>query len=70
MESKMKRPEKTREIIDHLDHVSYPVTGKAFMAACDNMSDQTSEQRTWVRTHVSEDMTYNSKEELRKVLEV
>ncbi len=70
MQASIKKPAKTQEIIDHLSHVEYPVTGKQFMAACDNMSDQTREQREWVKQNVSEDKTYNSSDELRKALKV
>ncbi len=66
----MKKPSKISEIMDHLGHVDYPVTGKEFMAACNNMSDVTKEQREWVKANVSEAKTYNSKDELRKDLKI
>ncbi len=70
MQSAMKKPSKIDEIVDHLGHVDYPVTGKQFMAACNNMSDTTSEQREWVKANISESKNYTSKEELRKDLKI
>ncbi len=55
---------------DHLSHVDYPVTGKDFVAACNNMSHATEEEKDWVKQNISMDKTYNSQEEVKKDLKM
>lgn len=64
------KPANTQELVDHLGHVTYPVTGKQLMTACNNMSDVPSAQKNWAKSRISEDKTYNSKEELRRDLDI
>ena len=70
MEENMSKPENVTDIINHLKDVEYPVTGKEFMEACDNMSDVSEEQRSWVRNNIEPDKTYASPEEIRHDLNI
>jgi hypothetical protein len=65
-----KKPSETSEMINHLDHVDYPVTGKEFMAACNNMSHVTQQEKDWVRQNLSENKTYNSEEDIKRALKL
>ncbi len=65
MEEEIQKPEDVANIISHLKHVDYPVTGRAFLEACDNMSDVSDEQRAYVRNNIEPDKTYASIEEIR-----
>jgi hypothetical protein len=65
-----KKPAKTQEVIDHLGHVDYPVTGRQFIAACNSMSDVPKEQKEWVKQNISEAKSYSSSEELKKDLKL
>ncbi len=62
------RPSNTDDIVEHLKHVNYPVTGKAFREACSNMSDVPSKERDWVLKNLPEDKTFNSADEIRREL--
>ncbi len=66
----MKKPAKTQEMMDHLDHVDYPITGKEFLAACNNMSHATREERDWAKMNVQADKTYNNMDELKRDLKM
>jgi len=70
MEENMSKPENVTDIINHLKDVEYPVTGKEFMEACDNMSDVSEEQRAWVRNNIEPEKTYASPEEIRHDLNI
>ncbi len=60
----------TKEIMSHLNDVNYPVTGKAFMEACDNMSHASETERMWVKENINMNKTYNSPEEIKKDLKL
>ncbi len=64
------KPTNMQEIVDHLGHVDYPITGKEFMAACNNMSDVTKEQKDWIKKNISENKTYRSSDELKRDLKI
>ncbi len=64
------KPSKTQELIDHLDHVDYPITGKDFMAACNSMEHASQEERDWVMENIDMNKTYNSADEVRKELKL
>lgn len=64
------KPMNTQEIVEHLGHVDYPITGKELMEACENMSHVSDEEREWVKRNIQEDRTYNSREELRRELKL
>jgi hypothetical protein len=66
----VKMPSKTKEMVEHLGHVKYPITGKEFMAACSNMSDATKEQKEWVKKNISMNKTYKSADEVKKALKL
>ncbi len=70
MQAKMNKPMDTKEIISHLDDVDYPVTGKAFMEACDNMSHASEEERMWVKNNIDMNRTYGSAEEIKRELKL
>jgi predicted TIM-barrel fold metal-dependent hydrolase len=70
MEAKMSKPANVKNIIDHLGDVEYPVTGKAFMEACNNMSDVSKEQREWVKNNINMEKTYRSPEEIKMDLKL
>lgn len=55
-------------IINHLKDVEFPVTGRKFMEACENMSDISDEQKRWVRDNIDLNKTYRSADEIRKAL--
>lgn len=55
-------------VINHLKDVTYPVTGKKFVEACERMSDIPDEQRRWVRDNIDLNKTYRSADEIRKAL--
>ena len=64
------KPSDTTEMEEHLSHVDYPITGKEFIAACNNMSHATREETDWVKKNISLNKTYNSPEEIRKALKI
>jgi hypothetical protein len=66
----VKKPSKTIEMMNHTEHVDYPITGKDFMAACNNMSHVSKEERDWVKLNVSETKTYNSEADLKRALKL
>jgi hypothetical protein len=66
----MQKPSSTMEIEEHLGHVTYPVTGKQLMTACNNMSDVPSGERNWVKENLSENKTYASPAEIKKDLKI
>ncbi len=66
----MNKPANTQEAIDHLGHVDYPVTGRELLNACNGMSDVPTDQKNWVKAHINENKTYNTKEELRSDLQL
>lgn len=66
----MKKPRNVQDIINHLGDVDYPVTGRKFMEACDNMSDIAKEQKAWVKMNIDKNKAYNSKEEIRSALKL
>ena len=70
MEPEISKPENVNDIISHLKDVDYPVTGKKFMEACDNMSDVPNEQRVWVRDSIEPNKEYASPEEIRHDLDL
>ncbi len=68
MQAKMNKPMNVKEINNHLNDVNYPVTGKAFMEACDNMSHASETERMWVKENINMNKTYDSPEEIKKDL--
>ncbi len=70
MEDMISKPENVGDIISHLKDVSYPVTGKEFMEACDNMSDVSEDQRAWVKKNILPGKTYRSPEDIRHDLDI
>ena len=64
------KPSNLQGIVDHLDHVKYPVTGGKFIEACNNMSDVTKEQKDWVMKNIDVNKTYNSADDIKRVLEL
>lgn len=66
----MRKPADTAELMEHLDHVDYPVTGKELFEACSNMSHIPEEQREWAKRNIQENKTYNSRDELRTELKL
>jgi len=64
------KPSNVQEIINHLDDVEYPVTGREFMEACNNMSDVTKEQKDWTQRNINMDKKYNSPEEIKRDLKL
>jgi len=66
----VKKPSDVNEIVDHLDHVDYPITGRDFVAACSNMEHVTTQEKDWVKKNLSMDRTYNSPDEIRKALRI
>ncbi len=70
MQAKMNKPNNVEDITKHLGDVNYPVTGKKFMEACDNMSDVGEKQRDWVKMNIDADKTYNSLDEIKKALKL
>jgi len=70
MDENISKPENLADIISHLDHVDYPVTGKKFLEACDSMSHVSEEQRAWARNNIEPDKTYKSIEEIKHDLDI
>jgi len=70
MDEEISKPENVSDIISHLKDVDYPVTGKKFMEACDNMSDVSEEQRAWVRNNIEPNKSYASPDEIRHDLDI
>ena len=70
METKTGKPENVADIISHLKDVDYPVTGKEFTEACDNMSDISEDQRTWVKNNILPGKTYTSPEQIKHDLDL
>lgn len=64
------KPSNTSEMEEHLTHVEYPVTGKDFVAACNNMSHATKEETDWVKQNISPNTTYSSPDEVKKALKI
>ena len=64
------KPSDTTEMEEHLSHVDYPIKGKDFIAACNNMSHATKEETDWVKQNISLNKTYNSSDEVRKALKI
>jgi hypothetical protein len=59
------KPKNVKHIISHLKDVEYPVTGKEFMEACNNMSDVAEDQKAWVKQNILPGKTYNSPEAIK-----
>jgi hypothetical protein len=55
---------------EYLSHVDYPVTGKDFTSACNNMSHATKEEKDWVKQNISPNKTYNSPDEVKEALKI
>jgi len=70
MQSQTKKPENTQDIVKHLGDVDYPVTGRQFIEACNNMSDVPKEQNDWVKQNIDVNKTYNSPNEIRQALKI
>ncbi len=66
----MNKPNNVKEITRHLKDVNYPVTGRRFMEACDNMSHASQTERMWVKENIDMNKTYNSPEEIKKDLKL
>lgn len=64
------KPSDTTEMQEHLSHVDYPITGKDFVAACNNMSHATKEDIVWVKQNISMNKTYNSPDEIKQALKI
>jgi hypothetical protein len=64
------KPSNTTEMEDHLTHVEYPISGKDFVAACDNMSHATKQEKDWVKQNISLNKTYNSQDEVKQALKI
>lgn len=64
------KPSNTAEMREHLSHVDYPVTGKEFMAACNNMSHANKDEINWVKQNILPSKTYNSPDEVKKALKI
>lgn len=64
------KPSNTTEMEEHLTHVDYPVKGKDFVVACNNMSHATKEEKDWVKQNISLNETYNSPNEVKKALKI
>ncbi len=60
------KPSDTTEMEEHLNHVDYPITGKDFIAACNNMSHATKEETVWAKQNISPNKTYNSPDEIKR----
>ncbi len=65
MEETIRKPKDEADIMNHLNDVDYPVTGKEFMEACGNMSHLPEEQKTWVKKNILPGKTYKSPEDIR-----
>jgi len=70
METKTSKPENVADIISHLKDVDYPVTGKEFIEAYDNMSDVSEKQRAWIKNNIEPDKTYESPEDIKHDLDL
>lgn len=70
MEATTGKPENVAEISSHLNDVDYPVTGREFLEACNNMSDVSEEQKAWVKRNILPGKTYRSPEEIRHDLDL
>ncbi len=70
MEEIKSKPENVTDIISHLNDVNYPVTGKEFMEACNNMSDVSADQKAWVKKNILPGKTYKSPEDIRHDLDI
>lgn len=68
MKAEMIKPKSVKNIVEHLGHVDYPVTGKKFNEACENMSDVSEEEKMWVKGNINMDKTYMSANEIKKDL--
>ena len=66
----VKKPSKTKEMIEHLDHVKYPISGKDFIAACNNMAHATKEEIEYVKKKLEMSKMYKSADEVKKALKV
>lgn len=56
------------EIMDHLNHITYPATKEDLVKACENMSDIPEDDKKWFEG-VLTDKTFNSAAEVRKELD-
>ncbi len=70
MEAEINKPKDVTDIVSHLKDVEYPVTGKEFIEACDNMSHVHEDQRAWVKKNILPGKTYRSPEDLSHDLDI
>ena len=56
------------ELIRHLGHVNYPIKGKQFFEACNDMSHIPEEEKAWILENLPEGRIYSSPEDIKQVL--
>ena len=66
----MNKPSNTSEMEEHLSHVDYPIKGRDFVAACNNMDHATKEEKDWVKQNMSMDKMYSSQDEVKDALKI
>ncbi|MCR4306287.1 MAG: DUF2795 domain-containing protein [Candidatus Daviesbacteria bacterium] len=55
------------EVMDHLNHVTYPASKEDLEEACEKMSDIDEKDKRWFIENLP-DRTYNSAEEVKQAL--
>lgn len=67
MNGGMAMPAPSADVMNHLSHVSYPVTKKDLEEACEKMSDVTESDKKWFMENLP-DRTFNNPEEVKQAL--
>ncbi len=62
--------EQTKEILRHLEHVAYPVTGKQFADACRGNTHIPKEQCDLITKSINPNKTYHRPSEIREDLRI
>jgi hypothetical protein len=62
--------EQTKEILRHLEHVAYPVTGKQFAQACNSNTHIPKEQCELITKNINLDKTYRTPAQIREDLRI
>ena len=70
MELSRQITEQTKEILRHLEHVTYPVTGKKFMEACKTYTHIPKDQCKLIRKNIDPKKTYRTETEIREDLRI
>ncbi|MCL4365830.1 DUF2795 domain-containing protein [Patescibacteria group bacterium] len=59
--------QRSKEMADHLNHVSYPASKQDLVEACEDMSDVSQDDKKWFMDKLP-DKTFNDSDEVKHAL--